>query len=219
MAYIDLLRTHSSELSVAEWEMLGETREALTKWTEEIRKPYWQIVRVSPCSCQGTWIQTGSSFSQGNTGGPRAFHFDISTISRTELTDSEVREIGEFTRENVASWMKRQILCFDSMEGDISAFLGVWDFHAVSGDSETPWASEEGKLYIPGKVQIVFDDSELVRETRRTHQGFWEPSAPTLSEAIGPPSVVTLPLPPTKSRTRTGRSPERRSGIWKKSLC
>jgi hypothetical protein len=60
-----------------------------------------------------------------------------------ELTDNDLREIGEFTRENVFKWMK-------SSHSPSVFEVGVYgceDFHAVCGDLDIPWATEESKLY------------------------------------------------------------------------
>lgn len=54
------------------------------------------------------------------------------------LNDTELREIGEFTRENILKW--RPIV--DSFSGEME---GIKDFHAVCGDVEIPWATEEAK--------------------------------------------------------------------------
>lgn len=55
-----------------------------------------------------------------------------------EPTDSELRSIGEFTRENVVRW-------FESHTGpDWVGILPVEDFHAVCGDIDIPWATKEG---------------------------------------------------------------------------
>ena len=54
------------------------------------------------------------------------------------LNDTELREIGEFTRENILRW--RPIA--DSFSGETE---GIKDFHAVCGDIEIPWSTEEAK--------------------------------------------------------------------------
>lgn len=56
-----------------------------------------------------------------------------------ELGNKELRDIGEFTRENILEWMDRQ--------GD-PRWLGVCppkDFHAVCGDIDIPWSKEESR--------------------------------------------------------------------------
>ena len=67
---------------------------------------------------------------------------------RYELTDSDLREIGQFTRGNVRTWM-------ESHQGvdwfDILCWGPIHDFHAVCGDNsgrrdmDIPWAKEESK--------------------------------------------------------------------------
>jgi len=55
--------------------------------------------------------------------------------ARVDLQPYDLWNIGEFTRENIASWLDRS--------GPIG--LGLWsfgyeDFHAVCGDIDIPWA-------------------------------------------------------------------------------
>ncbi len=57
-------------------------------------------------------------------------------MRRYELTDSDLREIGKFTRGNVLMWM-------ESHRGvDWADVLPIEDFHAVCGDIDIPWATE-----------------------------------------------------------------------------
>jgi hypothetical protein len=61
-------------------------------------------------------------------------------LPRIELSDADMRSIGEFTRDNVLRWM-------DSHRGpDWVGILPIEDFHAVCGDLDIPWATEEAKL-------------------------------------------------------------------------
>jgi hypothetical protein len=60
---------------------------------------------------------------------------------RRGLTNSDLRQIGKFTRENVLAWMERQ------RSTDWVGTLPVEDFHAVCGDMDIPWATEEAKLF------------------------------------------------------------------------
>jgi hypothetical protein len=57
------------------------------------------------------------------------------------LNSSDLHLIGEFTRENVAAriavWIERGPLEF--------GLYGYDDFHAVCGDIDIPWATEEAK--------------------------------------------------------------------------
>jgi hypothetical protein len=49
--------------------------------------------------------------------------------------------VGEFTRPNVAAWL-------ENLKGpDPSCGLPVKDFHAICGDVDIPWATEEAKLH------------------------------------------------------------------------
>jgi hypothetical protein len=63
---------------------------------------------------------------------------------RYELTDSDLREIGEFTRENVLTWMEshKGVDWFDTL-----TWGPIHDFHAVCGDIDTPWGAEEGRSF------------------------------------------------------------------------
>jgi hypothetical protein len=61
------------------------------------------------------------------------------------LTDNDLHEIGEFTRENVSRWM-------DSSHSRSVFEVGVYgyeDFHAVCGDIDIPWAKERSRLHFP----------------------------------------------------------------------
>jgi hypothetical protein len=59
-----------------------------------------------------------------------------------ELNEWNLRGIGEFTRENIQRWLERRYATSrpDPMASDI---LG--DFHAVCGDINIPWATEDSK--------------------------------------------------------------------------
>jgi hypothetical protein len=57
------------------------------------------------------------------------------SMYRSNLTQSDLRLIGEFTRWRVAQWLHNQ-----SPEG------GIEDFHAVCGDIDIPWDTEAGRL-------------------------------------------------------------------------
>jgi len=61
-------------------------------------------------------------------------------LEKRELQDSDVREIGKFTRENVLNWMNNNLV-WPNAEG----ILPVYDFHAVCGDIDIPWATERMK--------------------------------------------------------------------------
>jgi hypothetical protein len=57
---------------------------------------------------------------------------------RHDLYDSELREIGEFTRENVSPWLDRS--------RNFGGVHGWVDFHAVCGDVDIPWATQKARL-------------------------------------------------------------------------
>jgi hypothetical protein len=67
-------------------------------------------------------------------------------IYRHELTNSDLREIGEFARENISNWLASHT------SPDWVGILPVSDFHAVCGDNsrlrdtDIPWATERGRL-------------------------------------------------------------------------
>ena len=71
-------------------------------------------------------------------------------VWRLKLEDDHLREIGEFTKENILAWYERY------RRTDVSAPNGKdplilyhmdelpqEDFHAVNGDIDIPWAKEE----------------------------------------------------------------------------
>jgi hypothetical protein len=61
-------------------------------------------------------------------------------LFRPQLDKADLDCIGEFTRENVLTWM-------NSHRGpDWVGILPVEDFHAVCGDIDIPWATEEARL-------------------------------------------------------------------------
>jgi hypothetical protein len=60
-------------------------------------------------------------------------------VCRRELDKADLCFIGEFTRENILAWTDRQ------HGADWVAVLPVADFHAVCGDIDIPWATEEAR--------------------------------------------------------------------------
>jgi hypothetical protein len=60
----------------------------------------------------------------------------ITAAMRKDLRQYDIDNIGEPTRENVEQWLA-------SNAGD---FQAVKDFHAVIGETEIPWASEENEF-------------------------------------------------------------------------
>lgn len=62
-------------------------------------------------------------------------------VSRIELDENTLREIGDFTRENIAAWL-------NGNHADWHNWIGVTpveDFHAVCGDVDIPWATDNAK--------------------------------------------------------------------------
>ena len=71
------------------------------------------------------------------------------SLGRYYPNNNDLREIGDFTRENILNWM-------NSHTGvDWVDIVPVVDFHAVCGDVDIPWATEEAKK--------LWDNSNLSR--------------------------------------------------------
>ncbi len=60
----------------------------------------------------------------------------VTCATRRDLSDYDMRNIGEPTRENVDRWLALNV-------GD---FQSIADFHAVIGETEIPWEREESEL-------------------------------------------------------------------------
>src|SRR5579862_1728226 len=56
-----------------------------------------------------------------------------------ELQESDLREIGEFTRENIVKWLEN----FGGLGWEL--LYPIRDFHAVCDDIDIPWATEEAR--------------------------------------------------------------------------
>jgi hypothetical protein len=78
--------------------------------------------------------------------------------TRYELSDYDLENIGEFTRENVDDWL-------GTHAGDFSS---VKDFAAVCGETVIPWSSEDNELefsdcmypsedFAPGEWKAQYD--------------------------------------------------------------
>lgn len=59
-------------------------------------------------------------------------------MCRHELDDYALRSIGDFTRENIATWLYKDVF-------EVGVYGGE-DFHAVFGDINIPWTTEESRL-------------------------------------------------------------------------
>ena len=72
----------------------------------------------------------------------RAYIDILGTIAllRYELTTGDLRNIGEFTRANVSRWMESHT------DPGWVGILPVEDFHAVCGNIDIPWATENAGL-------------------------------------------------------------------------
>ena len=55
---------------------------------------------------------------------------------KINLSDYDIRNIGEPTRDNIEQWLACNAGDFSSID----------DFHAIVGETEIPWATEEGEL-------------------------------------------------------------------------
>jgi len=74
---------------------------------------------------------------------------------RQELQPFHSRPIGEFTRENISSFL----------EGGNSFETGIYgwvDFHAVCGDIDIPWATEEARLIWEKVMSGKFKQGALI---------------------------------------------------------
>ena len=63
-------------------------------------------------------------------------------MTRHELHPFDLWAIGKFTRENILSWLERGN-CLDGWGG----VYGYEDFHAVCGNIDIPWATEEARRF------------------------------------------------------------------------
>lgn len=139
-------------------EIGGFTRESILRWLENVNyHRNYSLVGVLPVKdfhavCGDIGIPWATE--EGRLGLPsapwlmRAYrgYIDIKgvAVDRHELTDSELQEIDEFTRENVSRWLKRWL--DDDCDGVFWGALNYFeddDFHAVCCDIEIPWAEEE----------------------------------------------------------------------------
>lgn len=59
------------------------------------------------------------------------------------LNAHDIENIGEITRENISAWI-------DTHSGD---FRNIVDFHAVVGEKEFPWQTEEGEVAFMNATQ------------------------------------------------------------------
>jgi hypothetical protein len=55
-------------------------------------------------------------------------------VYRWNLNQADLRHIGDFTRWRVAQWLHNR------------GVVGLDDFHAVCGDIDIPWDTEEARL-------------------------------------------------------------------------
>jgi hypothetical protein len=69
--------------------------------------------------------------------------FDLDEFDLWAIGGSYGSERREFTRENIARWLDRGNCRFEI------GLYGWKDFHAVCGDIDIPWATEESMLFFP----------------------------------------------------------------------
>ena len=65
---------------------------------------------------------------------------------RHNLSKADLYFIGEFTRENISSWLEHQ------RNPNWIGLLPVEDFHAVCDNIDIPWATEEAKMCYSAKL-------------------------------------------------------------------
>jgi len=61
----------------------------------------------------------------------------VMAAKRTQLSDRDLKNIGEFTRENVYNWLAVH-------EGD---FRSIEDFYAVVGEEEIDWVKDTSEAH------------------------------------------------------------------------
>ena len=66
----------------------------------------------------------------------------IKAATEYPLTKYDLKNIGDFNRENVEQW-----LCTHA--GD---FQSIEDFYATAGDKEIPWSNEESEFFYSDAV-------------------------------------------------------------------
>ena len=74
---------------------------------------------------------------------------------RHHLGDSDLREIGQFTTENILRWLKTSKAPFGGHEPLMDSSLTLVEFHAVCGDKDVRWETTE--LWTP------YDGTPVVR--------------------------------------------------------
>jgi hypothetical protein len=74
----------------------------------------------------------------------RAYIEIVATVCswRFDLDPFDLWTIGEFTREDISSWLDK------CPRFEIGVY-GYEDFHAVCGDIDIPWATEEARRFAP----------------------------------------------------------------------
>ena len=63
------------------------------------------------------------------------------------LTQHDVEQIGELTRENISNWI-------DSHFGD---FESITDFHADLDDFDSPWDDEDSEMFY---MEVMYEHDE-----------------------------------------------------------
>jgi len=79
---------------------------------------------------------------------------------RQDLSDSDMRDIGEFTTENILRWLRTSKQPFDQCGFDPlkDSSLTLVEFHAVCGDKDLRWGTTEPWTPYDG-VPVVYGNS------------------------------------------------------------
>ena len=73
-----------------------------------------------------------------------------------DLSDSDLRNIGEFTTENILRWLKSPRQPFDHLDPLRDSSLTLVEFRAVCGDKDLRWETTEPWTPYDG-VPVVYD--------------------------------------------------------------
>jgi len=86
---------------------------------------------------------------------------------RHDLSDSDLRNIGEFTTENILKWLKTSKQPFDHFGHDPlrDSSLTLIEFHAVCGDKDLHWETTEPWTPYDGVPVVYGSNAPVVYET------------------------------------------------------
>jgi hypothetical protein len=80
---------------------------------------------------------------------------------RHDLSNSDLRNIGEFTTENILTWLKNSKQPFDNGDPLRNSSITLVEFHAVCGDKDLRWETTEPWTPYDG-VPVVYGNSPPV---------------------------------------------------------